>query len=132
MKRLITFLLLMLSIVLTGYAQERETVRPLVDTEVVRKVTEIDIEGEIFNNVVVTMKSTTPDYLITDKYKVKVSVKDENGKTIWKKTLKNAFLYVFSNGQVQVGKPNFDQILIQKSSATGKTLGMIREKEGIY
>lgn len=78
------------------------------------------------------MKSTSPDYFITDKYKVKITITDANGKKIWKKTLKNVFLYVFSDGQVQVGKRHFDQILIQKSSLTGDFLGMIREKEGIY
>ena len=57
---------------------------------------------------------------------------DSKGKKIWKKTLKNVFLYVFSNGQVQVGKRGFDQILIQKSSYTGDFIGKIREKEGIY
>ena len=41
-------------------------------------------------------------------------------------------LYDFSDGQVQVGKRNFDQIVIQKSSLTGDFLGKIREKEGIY
>ena len=78
------------------------------------------------------MKSTSPDYFITDKYKVKITISDANGKKVWKKTLKNVFLYVFSDGQVQVGKRNFVQILIEKSSLTGDFLGMIREKEGIY
>ncbi len=54
------------------------------------------------------MKSTSPDYFITDKYKVKITITDANGKKIWKKTLKNVFLYVFSDGQVQVGKRHFD------------------------
>ena len=78
------------------------------------------------------MKSTSPDYFITDKYKVKVTISDSNGKKVWKKTLKNVFLYVFSDGQVQVGKRNFNQIVIQKSSLTGDFFGKIREKEGIY
>lgn len=78
------------------------------------------------------MKSTSPDNIITDKYKVKVTITDANGKKIWKKTLKNVFLYVFSDGQVQVGKQNFDRILIRKSSLTGDFIGKIREKEGIY
>ena len=46
--------------------------------------------------------------------------------------MKNVFLYVFSNGQVQVGKSNFDQILIQKSSYSDDFIGKIREKEGIF
>jgi hypothetical protein len=132
MKRFFTILFLMLSVVLSIFAQEPETAKPLTDTEVVRKVALMDIEGQLYDNVVVTMKSTSPDYIITGKYKVKVTISDPNGKKIWKKTLKNVFLYVFSNGQVQVGKQNFDQIVIQKSSLTGDFVGKIREKEGIY
>lgn len=132
MKHLVTILLLMLSLAVSGFAQEPESAKPLTDTEVVRRVALMDIEGEMFEDVVVTIKSTSPDYFITDKYKVKVTITDSNGKKVWKKTLKNVFLYVFSDGQVQVGKRNFVQILIQKSSITGDFLGKIREKEGIY
>ena len=132
MKRIVILLFFMLSLSLSGFAQEPESARPLTDTEVVRRVAIMDIEGQLFYDVVVTMKSTSPDYLITDKFKVKVTITDSNGKKLWKKTFKNAFLYVFSNGQVQIGKRNFDQILIQKSSLTGDFLGKIREKEGIF
>ena len=132
MKRIVILLFFMLSLTLSGFAQEPESARPLTDTEVVRRVAIMDIEGQFFYDVLVTMKSTSPDYLITDKFKVKVTITDSNGKKVWKKTFKNAFLYVFSNGQVQVGKRNFDQILIQKSSLTGDFLGKIREKEGIF
>lgn len=132
MKRFIAILFLMLSFTMPGLAQEQETAKPLTDMEVERKVARMDIEGEIYNNVVVTMKSVSPDYYFTDKYKVEVTVRGANGKKIWKKTLRNVFLYVFSSGQVQVGKQNFDQILIQKSSLTGDYVGWVREKEGVY
>lgn len=132
MKRFIAILFLMLSFTMSGFAQETETAKPLTDMEVERKVARMDIEGEIYNNVVVTMKSVSPDYYFTDKYKVEVTVRGANGKKIWKKTLRNVFLYVFSSGQVQVGKQNFDQILIQKSSLTGDYVGWVREKEGVY
>ncbi|MBO5611273.1 MAG: hypothetical protein J5918_01605 [Prevotella sp.] len=132
MKHFVTILFLILSLSISGFAQEPESAKPLTDTEVLRKVAIMDIEGQIYDNVVVTMKSTSPDYIITDKYKVKVTITDANGKKIWKKTLKNVFLYVFSDGQVQVGKQNFDRILIRKSSLTGDFIGKIREKEGIY
>ena len=62
--------------------------------------------------LIMLFTSITPDYFISDKYKVKVKVVDKNGKSIYKKTLKNVFLYVFSNGQIQVGKKNFDQIVV--------------------
>lgn len=127
-------LLLMVMFVasITMVAQEPETARPLTDTEVVRRVALLDVEGKYYYDVVMTFKSTTPDYFITDKYKVKVSVKNNEGKTVWKKTLKNVFLYVFSSGQVQVGKQNFDMIVVQKSKETGDFIGIVREKEGVY
>lgn len=132
MKHFVTILLFMLSFVVSGFAQEPETTSPLTNAEIVRRVATIDIEGEYYDNVIVTMKSLSPDYFIRDKYKVKVTITDSNGKKIWKKTLNNVFLYVFSNGQVQIGKRNFDQIIISKSSVTGNFIGKIREKEGIY
>lgn len=115
------------------FAQSKpETAKPLTSMEVMRKVAVLDIEGKMYENVIISFKSTTPDYIITDKYKVKVKVVDENGKPIYKKTLKNAFLYVFSSGQIQAGKPNFNQILITKSKLTDNNIGIIREKEGVY
>ncbi len=32
----------------------------------------------------------------------------------WKKTFKNAYLYLFSSGQIQVGQPKFTKILVYK------------------
>ena len=117
---------------LTMVAQEPESARPLTDTEVVRRVALLDLEGKYFYDVVMTFKSTTPDYLITDKYKVKVTVTDSAGKKVWKKTIKNVFLYVFSSGQIQVGKQNFDVIVVQKDKETGYFFGIVREKEGVF
>lgn len=130
MKKILAIFTLLLTISMGALAQE--SAKPLTDQEVVRKVAIMDIEGTIYKDVVVTMKSTSPDYFITDHYKVKVSVTDSTGKKVWKKTLKNVFLYVFSDGQIQIGKRNFDQIVIQKSSYTGDFIGTVREKEGIF
>ena len=109
----------------------QETVKPLTDTEIVRNVSRMDIEGREYENVKVTLKSISPDYFVSSIYKVKVTVVNAEGKDVWKKTLKNVFLYVFSSGQIQVGKPNFDKILIHKDDS-GTFNGKIREKEGIY
>lgn len=132
MKKIVLMMLFLISCSANIIAQEPETARPLTDTEVVRRVALLDLEGKYYYDVVMTFKSTTPDYFITDKYKVKVTVKDSDGKNVWKKTLKNAFLYVFSNGQIQVGKSNFNQILVQKGKETGDFFGVVREKEGVY
>lgn len=129
---IITFL----SIAYTCYAQEQkehESSRPSTDTEIVRICKSIDIEGTLYDDVTVTLKSISPDYVLNDHYKVKVLVEDENGKKIYKKTFKDCYLYIFSNGQLQVGKPKFNKILIQRGAIFDKLwFGKIREKEGIW
>lgn len=131
--RKFVLLLTMSFTVSLAFAQsEPERASPLTDIEVARKVAFLDIEGKYYENVTISFKSVTPDCYISDKYKVKVKVVDENGKSIYKKTLKNVFLYVFSNGQIQVGKKNFDQIVITKSKLPADCTGIIREKEGVY
>lgn len=125
---------MMLTINIVGFAQSDETEKasPMTDTEIVRKCAILDVEGKYYDNVTVTIKANQPDFFFTDKYKVKVTVTDASGSKVWNKTFKNAFLYVFPNGQVQVGKQNFDKLVIAKSSSTGEWIGMVREKEGVY
>ena len=131
MRKIIFFFLIVTTITF-GYAQndERESSSPSTDTEIIRRCSLIDIEGKVYSNVVVTLKSTSPDYLLTDNYKVKVKVTDGNGKKIYKKTFSNCYLYIFSNGQIQVGKPKFDKIIIFKAESSW--YGKIKEKEGIW
>lgn len=122
---------LSLAILLISFkAFSQETAKPLMNTEITRHVSIMDIEGKEYKNVKVTLKSTSPDYIISDYYKVKVAIENSEGQRIWKKTLKNVYLYVFSNGQIQVGQQNFYKILIENIS--GSFYGMIRENEGIY
>ena len=125
---------MMLTINIVGFAQNDETEKasPMTETEIVRKCAILDVEGKQYENVTVTIKSKSPDYFLTDKFKVKVTVTDESGVKVWNKTFKNAFLYVFSNGQIQVGKQNFDKLVIAKSSSTSEWIGIVREKEGVY
>lgn len=133
MKRILLFLM-MLTINIVSFAQnsEPEKAKPMTDTEIVRKCAFLDVEGKYYDNVIVTLKSNQPDFFFIDKYKVKVTVTDASGSKVWNKTFKNAFLYVFSSGQIQVGKPNFDQLVITKSSSTDDWIGKVREKEGVY
>jgi hypothetical protein len=91
----------------------------------------MDIEGKEYENIKVTLKSISPDYAFSDKYKVKVTIVDVEGKDVWRKTLKNVYLYVFSDGQIQVGKQNFSRIVITKN-ISGAYIGKIRENEGVY
>jgi len=116
---------------LTFFLFAQETTIPINDVEIERNVSIIDIEGKKYENIKVNLISISPDYFISDIYRVKVNITNVKGKTIWKKTLKNVYLYVFSSGQVQVGKPNFNMIAIYKND-TGIYTGKIREKEGVY
>jgi hypothetical protein len=124
-------LLVLLIFNFTSSLFSQETAKPMTDTEIMRNVSRMDIEGKEYENIKVTLKSISPDYFISDIYKVKVTIVDMEGKEIWKKTLKNVYLYVFSDGQIQVGKPNFNKIFIQKND-TGSFNGKVREKEGVY
>ena len=127
-----TLLLFAMLLTFTSNVFAQEEAKPLIDQEVMRKVALIDIEGATYENVIVSMKSASLDDFITGKNKVEVVITDSQGEKIWKKTLKNVFLYVFSNGQVQVGQRGFNQIVIFKSSLTDDFGGIVREKEGIY
>ncbi len=129
MKLRILLILLIFNFTTSLFSQE--TVKPLTDTEIMRNVSRMDIEGKEYENVKVTLKSISPDYYFSDIYKVKVTIVDMEGKEVWKKTLKNVFLYVFSSGQIQVGQPNYNKILIMKNDS-GSFNGKIREKEGVY
>ena len=134
MKKFILIIPLIFA-VLNCFAQndETESSKPSYDTEIVRRCAGIVIEGEDFFNVIVTLKSISPDHFLSDKHKVKVLVKDEDGKKIYKKTFSNAYLYIFSNGQIQVGKPKFNQIVIRKGFFDERLwFGEIREKEGVW
>ena len=137
MKKLIVLLIFSLSFGWFVFAQnnndETEKASPMQNAELIRKVCFLDIEGEVYTDVVVAIKSISPDGFFSDKYRVKVKVTDSNGKTVWNKTMKNAYLYVFSDGQIQIGRPKFSQLVIYSGKRANKyEKGIIREKEGGY
>lgn len=128
---IITLLFSMFSFI--SFAQSENGVemsKPTTDIEIERFVRGIDIEGDIYENVLVNIKSFSPD--IHSKYRVKIIIKDENNKKIYDKTFNNTFLYIFSNGQIQIGRQKFDKMIIYRSKYTGNYWGIIREKEGVY
>ena len=130
MKKILLLVAMLLTFTSNVFAQEKAN--PVTDHEVVRRVALIDIEGTTYENVVVSMKSASLDDYIKGENKVEVVITDSKGKKIWEKALKNVFLYVFSNGQVQIAQGGFVQIVIDKLSQTDDFVGMVREKEGIY
>lgn len=136
MKKLIVLLIFTISFNSFAFAQnnndETEKASPMQNAELIRKVWFLDIEGEMYTDVVVSVKSISPDFF-SDKYRVKVKVTDSNGKTVWNKTMKNVYLYVFSDGQIQIGRPKFSQLVIYSGKRANKyEKGIIREKEGVY
>ncbi len=130
MKKIVLFLIIIFPFCISINAQE--TTKPINDKEIVRNVSVLDIEGETFNNVSVIMKSVSPDSGWSTSYYVRVKVKNTTGKKKYDKIFNNAFLYVFSDGQIEIGNPNFIQLMIYKASSSDIWLGIIREKEGIY
>lgn len=135
MKKFIVLLIFTLSFDSFAFAQsvkdEPEKASPMQNAELIRKVWFLDIEGKLYTDVVVVIKSVNSFY--SEYNRVKVKVIDSDGKTVWNKTLKNVYLYVFSNGQIQVGKPNFDKLVIYSDKRDNKyEKGIIREKEGVY
>lgn len=128
MKKIVLMFLLLVSNIIGIFAQEVETAIPLFKTEVVRKVAILDMEGKYYSDVVMTFKSTSPTLF----GKVKVTARNSEGKIIWKKTLKDVFLYVFSDGHIRVGQWNYTKIMVMKSNKDGSFFSIVREKEGIY
>ena len=137
MKKLIVLLIFTISFNSFAFAQnnndETEKASPMEGVDLIRKVLHFDIEGEIYTDVEVAIKSNNPDYYFINKHRVKVKVTDSNGKTVWNKTMKNVYLYVFSDGQIQIGRPKFSQLVIYSGKRANKyEKGIIREKEGVY
>lgn len=137
MKKLIVLLIFTISFNSFAFAQnnndETEKASPMEGVDLIRKVLHFDIEGEIYTDVEVAIKSNNPDYYFINKHRVKVKVTDSNGKIVWNKTMKNVYLYVFSDGQIQIGRPKFSQLVIYSGKRANKyEKGIIREKEGVY
>ena len=137
MKKLIVLLIFTISFNSFAFAQnnndETEKASPMEGVDLIRKVLHFDIEGEIYTDVEVAIKSNNPDYYFINKHRVKVKVTDSNSKIVWNKTMKNVYLYVFSDGQIQIGRPKFSQLVIYSGKRANKyEKGIIREKEGVY
>ncbi len=98
--------------------------------EIARICDVVDIEGSIVKDAVIYLKTGKTAFSFSISNKVDVKVK-QGKKTIFHKKLKNAYLYIFSNGQVQVGQPRINNIIIGRDS-DGSIVGQIRIMEGIW
>lgn len=123
MKRFVVMFLLGLTCALS-FAQHvmPEGVLPSHDAKITRECRLFSIEGFFISNVEVTIKSATN--------KVKVLVKNESGKRVYKKTFRNCNLYMSGDGCVQVGTPHFTKLLVLPTEFDF-FIGEINEKEGV-
>ena len=129
---LIILMLLSLSSVVFAQDDYHEKAKPLVNETIVRKVRVMKIEGTTYENVIVTIKSTGPDLILTDCYNVNVLIQDIKKKKIYKKNFKDSFLYVFRGGQIQVGRVNFNKMVLYEPVDGWSTFGILNEKEGVF
>ncbi len=131
MKRLV---ILLLSLTIGLYAYSQETSSPSDDTEIERKCTFMDIEGKIYEDVTVKIKSRrwNVHLFYTTKDRVIVRVIDKDGNQIYKHKFVNDYLYIFSSGQLQVGRPKFNRVIIYRDDSQATYYGIIREKEGVF
>ena len=82
----------------------QESVKPSYGVKTERPVAIALINGKKYYDVTVELSSAE----ITDMFVegVKVTVKDEKGKKIYKKRFSKSRLYAFSDGTIQIGKGN--------------------------
>lgn len=108
----------------------QESVKPSYGVKTERPVAIALINGKKYYDVTVELSSAE----ITDMFVegVKVTVKDEKGKKIYKKRFSKSLLYAFSDGTIQIGKGNaVTNMTLYKDSDTRKWYMELREK-GIY
>ena len=129
MKSRLTLLVVLFNLCLTSFGQEKTS--PLTDVTIERFVSMMDIEGKKYENVTVRIKSVSATNSIWGINRVNIKIKSSEGETLWRRTFMDTYLYVFSEGQIQVGKPNFNMIIIYRDD-NGIYTGIIREKEGVY
>lgn len=131
MKRFITLLLIITLNAISSFAQDRvETVKSVATpTELTRYIANIDIEGDIYCDVSADIEATPKDRYA--KPSVKVKIKDaKTGKVIWSKKLDGSYLFLFSDGQIQIGKQDLRQVVISRPGED--CAAKIRVKQGIW
>lgn len=131
-KKKFIWLTVMLLMALPTWAQsKKEIAKPLIGEEIVRKVALIDIDGRRFENVIVSLKSKAPNFVVSNKFRVKVQVYDQAGNRVYKNTFSSMALYVYTDGQIQVSGNNMTTVVITPSKLSEDLIGVIREHTGV-
>lgn len=147
----IFFSLLFFLLAAISFAQEtdkREVVHPTYGADFERIIAIADINGERYQNVTVQIQAADrggdenfwrDDIVIPSLKGVKVIVRNDKGRKIFKKRFSKACLYVFSSGTMQIGIGNqegngVDYVSIHKthSGYSSKKWYMIIEEKGIF
>ena len=128
MKKVFVVFLFIFSTVSTFAQSEGESVKPIGGITLYRNVSLAAIEQNNYLDVIVKFKAAElGDYFTNG---VKVVVVDNN--TIYRKRFSKSYLYVFSDGTIEVGKGNaLTQIILFKYK-DGSGWGMILKERGIY
>lgn len=110
-------------------ADEPERVRPTYGVKFDRPIIMANIEGKLYDDVIVELDAADFNAIFNEG--VKITVKDiSTGEKIYKKRFSKSYLYAFSDGTIYVGKGNaLTQVTLLKYK--NDWLLNVREK-GIY
>ena len=129
MKKVFVVFLFIFSTVSTFAQSEGESVKPIGGITLYRNVSLAAIEKEKY--LIVKFKAAELGDYFTNGVKV-VVVDNNTGKKIYRKRFSKSYLYVFSDGTIEVGKGNaLTQIILFKYK-DGSGWGMILKERGIY
>ena len=130
MKKVFVVFLFIFSTVSTFAQSEGESVKPIGGITLYRNVSLAAIEQNNYLDVIVKFKAAELGDYFTNGVKV-VVVDNNTGKKIYRKRFSKSYLYVFSDGTIEVGKGNaLTQIILLYKDGSG--WGMILKERGIY
>ena len=122
MKRLFISIILLLTSIYS-FAQEDskevESVRPTTNSKIYRQVSFAEINNKNYVEDIGVSIQSKYDFWYGTTPIVKIKAKSlETGRVIYRKKLYDTYLYIFRKGQIQVGKPNLEKLIIFQSSIT--------------
>ena len=112
--------------------QEPESVTPTLNIGISRQISYANINGNSYDDVEVYIKSFYDFWTGTTPI-VKIKVTSiETGEILYKKRFSNTYLYIFRDGQIQIGRKNLDKIIISKPSFSNRWNMRINEGGIVY
>lgn len=128
MKKVASLLILSL-FALLSFAEDPESVRPTYGIKTERVVSVALIDDRRYFDVTVEMNVAE---ITSFSEGVKVVVRDEKGKKVYKKRFSQSLFYAYSDGTIQIGKGNaLTNMILYKSKDDGQWYMILKEK-GIY